>query len=134
MSDQSTECGSCGLTIDERCGLPIADRTPCPQCGSTARKYFKHLKVTAKAQVSLGFKQKRPGVKKPLAEGFTGRELRQSEGDFVQKERLIDRENDRYREKVVTVSGDIIRDVDEPLSEHKDRGSAKFKKTEDSNH
>ncbi len=127
MSDQSPACGSCGLTIDEPPGLPIADRTPCPQCGSTARKYFKHLKATAKAQASLGFKQKRPGVKKPLAEGFTGRDLRQSVGDFVQKERLIDRKNDRYREKIVTDSGDTIRNVDESLSKHKGRGSAKFK-------
>ncbi len=122
-------CGSCGEPIDESADVPIEDRVPCPQCGSTTRKFSEHLKVEAKAQVGLGFKHKRPGSKKPIAEGFTGRELRKSVGDFVDKERLIDRENDRYREKVVTDSGEVIRDVDEPLSEHTDRGSAKLKRT-----
>ncbi len=129
MSDQLVACGSCGVPIDESADVPIEDRMPCPQCGSTAREFSVRLKVEAKAQVGLGFKQKRPGSNKPIAEGFTGRELRKSVGDFVDKERLIDRENDRYREKVVTDSGEVIRDVDEPLSEHRDYGSAKFKRT-----
>lgn len=129
MNNQPPACGSCGLTIDEPTGFPVADRTPCPQCGSTARKYFILSKATAKAQPGLGFKQKRPDVKKPLVEGFTGRDLRKRDGDFIQKERLIDRENDKYREKIVTDSGDIIRNVDEPLSKHRGRGSAKFKQS-----
>ncbi len=129
MSDQLVACGSCGVPIDESADVPIEDRMPCPQCGSKAREFSVRLKVEAKAQIGLGFKHKRPGSKKPIAEGFTGRELRKSVGDFVDKERLIDRENDRYREKVVTDSGEVIRDVDEPLSEHRDHGSAKFKQT-----
>ena len=84
-----------------------------------------HMSVRAKAQVSLSFKHNRPGIKKPLAEGFSGREKRKSVGDFVNKERRIDRENDLYREKVVTDSGEIIHDVDEPLNKHRGHGSAK---------
>ena len=123
-------CGSCGEPIDESADVPIEDRVPCPQCGSTTRKFSEHLKVKAKAQVGLKFKHKRPGSKKPITEGFTGRDLRKSVGDFVDKEQRFDRGKDRrYREKIVTDSGEVIRDVDEPLSEHRNRGSAKFKKT-----
>lgn len=40
--------------------------------------------------------------------------------DGVQKERLIDRPNNRYKEKVVDVkTGRVIRDVDEKLTDHK---------------
>ena len=127
MSDQLVACGSCGVPIDEPADLPIEDRTPCLQCGSTARKLSVHLKAVAKAQVGVGFKHKRPGRKKPIAEGFTGRQLRTAVGDYVYKERLIDRENDRYREKIVTNSGEVIHDVDEPLSKHRGYGSAKIK-------
>jgi hypothetical protein len=78
-------------------------------------------------RASVTAKQKRPGVKKPLTEIFTGSEPRRSVGDFVTKERVIDRANDRYREKVVTDEGEVLRDVDEPLSQHKGRGSDKPK-------
>ena len=127
MIDQSTACGSCGTPIDEPAGLPTEDRAPCPQCGSTTREFSKHLSLRAKAQVGLGFKHKRPGTKKPLAEGFAGREKRKSVGDFVSKERLIDRENDLYRETVVTDSGEVIHNVEESLSKHRGHGSAKSK-------
>jgi hypothetical protein len=38
----------------------------------------------------------------------------------VQVDRVVDRQNNRYGEKVVVVeTGEVIRDVDEPLSEHR---------------
>jgi hypothetical protein len=73
-------------------------------------------------------KHKRPGNRKPIAESFSGSQLRKADGDYVDKERLIDRENDRYKERVVTEDGEVLRDVDEPLRVHQGRGSAKFKK------
>ena len=87
-----------------------------------------HLEAQAKPQVSLRYKQKRPGTKRPIVEGFVGRELRVSRGDYVSKERLIDRGNDQYRELIVSDEGEVIRDIDGPLSKHQGRGSAKFKK------
>lgn len=81
--------------------------------------------MEAKPRVSLGMKHTRPGVKKPLAEGFTGFKLRRTVGDHVEKTRLIDRENNRYMERVVTENGEVLRDVDHKLTDHVGRGSAK---------
>ena len=49
-------------------------------------------------------------------------------GNLMHKDRIIDRENDFYKEKVVnTDTGEVVRDVEGPLTKHKDRGSAKHK-------
>jgi hypothetical protein len=49
-------------------------------------------------------------------------------GALVKVERTIDRDTDRYRETVTMIeSGEVIRSVDEPLSDHRGHGSAKFK-------
>ena len=45
---------------------------------------------------------------------------------FVEFHRIIDKENDRYYERIVDPdTGDVIREVDEPLSTHQGHGSAK---------
>jgi hypothetical protein len=50
-------------------------------------------------------------------------------GNLMHKERIIDRKNDYYKEKVVnTDTGEVVRDVEHQLSKHTDHGSAKFKK------
>jgi len=76
-------------------------------------------------RTSLGHKLKRPGISRPIAEGFNGWEQRKSVGDQVRKVRLIDRENDRYIERVETEQGEVIHETDHPLSEHRGHGSAK---------
>ncbi|MEO3432518.1 hypothetical protein [Inquilinus sp. CAU 1745] len=48
-------------------------------------------------------------------ETIQGWELRKSVGDFVQKLRIIDRINGRYVEKIMTKSGEIIKEVTYPL-------------------
>lgn len=92
-----------------------------------ARKFDVHVTESIILRDSLSMKHKRPGKKKPIAESFSGSERRKSVGDYVNKERLIDRENDRYKERVVTEDGEVLRNVDEPLSAHHGRGSAKLK-------
>ncbi|MBI5621560.1 hypothetical protein HY933_01690 [Candidatus Falkowbacteria bacterium] len=50
--------------------------------------------------------------------------------DGVLKDQIIDRRNDKYKEKVVNASNkkEIIKDQEHSLSEHQGYGSAKFKK------
>lgn len=44
----------------------------------------------------------------------------------MRKVRILDRDNNRYVEKVVDPeTGEVLRDVEEPLSEHQERGWAK---------
>ena len=51
-----------------------------------------------------------------------------TEGELMQKERIIDRKNNYYKETVVNVdTSEVVRNIEEPLSEHKNRGSAKSK-------
>jgi hypothetical protein len=49
---------------------------------------------------------------------------RQSDGGLATVFRVIDKANDRYRETVKR-DGVTLRDVDEPLRDHRGRGSAK---------
>jgi hypothetical protein len=39
--------------------------------------------------------------------------------------RVVDREGDRYTERIVDAAGNVVRDVDEPLSNHRGHGTAK---------
>lgn len=51
---------------------------------------------------------------------------RQSDGTSAKVYRLVDKANDRYIEKVERIDG-VVRDIDEPLTEHQGRGSARQK-------
>ena len=51
------------------------------------------------------------------------------QGHLMRKDRIIDRKNNFYKELVVnTDTGELVRDVEQPLSEHTGYGSAKHKK------
>jgi hypothetical protein len=121
------KCGDpkCGFQFeDERDGaLP---RIPCPQCGSTSRDFHLSVVAVAKLGLAVGFKQKRPGYKRFIAEGFSGNDFWRSGSKWVVKERLIDRLADRYIEKVTDPdTGKVLIDQDHPLSQHFGHGSAK---------
>ncbi|WP_234729988.1 hypothetical protein [Acidocella facilis] len=80
----------------------------------------------------LKLRAKKNGIKKPVQEIFSGDDQRKSKGDWVDKHRLIDRENDRYIETVRDKkTGEIIHHSDEPLTEHWGHGSAKGKQPPD---
>jgi hypothetical protein len=69
-----------------------------------------------------------PGKKGIRFELVQGDELTRSTGRWATKRRLIDRENRRYQERVVEQgSGEVIRNIDEPLSAHRGHGSARDK-------
>ncbi len=46
-------------------------------------------------------------------------------GELRQGLRIIDREGNRYRERIARSDGTVVRDVDEPLDQHTGYGSAK---------
>ena len=48
---------------------------------------------------------------------------------FVRKFRRMDRATDRYRERLKTEDGKVLKDVDEPRSEHRGHGLDKFRKS-----
>ncbi len=67
--------------------------------------------------------------KNPRYEFFEGDDLRKSDSKWVKKSRIVDKNNDKYIEKVVDPETDeVVHHCEEPLSQHFGHGSAKFKK------
>jgi hypothetical protein len=56
--------------------------------------------------------------------------LTRTDGTLADIDRVLDVRNNRYRERVVLADGTKVRDIDEPLTEHFDRGSAKPRSTD----
>lgn len=123
-----TKCASCGNIIDtskDKC----SQKSPCSECGSTIRNY--HMTIMENLQLldGWGVKGKRPGKKKPFVEDISMPNYSHSKNKLVLKEQLIDRDNDKYREKISDYqTRETIHYCEEPLSQHFGHGSAKFKK------
>lgn len=124
-------CGNCGQSLDEPSDLDPAARNPCVGCGSTSRTFAKHLSGSIQIHSSLTAKGKHAGAtgrRKWFVETFSGADWSHRLQRFVRKQRTLDRDNDRYAEKVVdSESGEVLRDVEEPLREHRGHGSARAK-------
>jgi uncharacterized protein (DUF1684 family) len=65
------------------------------------------------------------GKVKPYREAFTGLDYHRDSKEWRQVSRVVDREGDRYTERIVDAGGNVVRDVDEPLSNHCGHGRAK---------
>ncbi len=134
MGDQffKSKCGSCGALLKESPHVAIADRKACPTCGSLSR--FVEVAITEVVTVKekLGLKAKHSGLKKPFFESVSGNDLHRGTGQWNKLERIIDRENNKYREEITDpITGKVIRLCEEPLTEHQGRGSAKSKAHEE---
>lgn len=132
---EGVERGGCGRPVLDDTKREVARRVPCPCCGSTTRNIHAHVADSLEALDSVGVQHWRPSARKdkPIFEGSRGYEERRdpSNPGIVYKERSIDRAakgstDKRYRELVVDHrTGEVLRDVDEVLADHRDRGSAK---------
>jgi hypothetical protein len=106
----------------------VEERQPCPNCGSLERHFAVTLDGRVNVSSSLGLKAKSRGKGKPFMESKQGDSFSTSRGRWMRLLQIVDRRNNRYR-KLVTdpETGEVIRDVDEPLSEHVGRGDARRK-------
>ena len=127
----SVRCRSCGESHSE--GIVSSNEVQaCPNCASTNQHVM--ISISDNFQIydqveailedaSLPSKTKR---KKTRVEIITGSEWSVSRQKVVNKERLIDRKNDRYRELVTDPeTGEVIHECEEPLSQHTGHGDAK---------
>lgn len=79
-----------------------------------------------KLRSSLGVKARAGGKGKPFQEEKIGDDYWRKGSRWMSLRRLIDRRRNRYVERIADPeTGEVVRDVDEPLSEHRGRGSAK---------
>ncbi|MCA9216800.1 MAG: DUF2934 domain-containing protein [Planctomycetales bacterium] len=119
-------CRGCDSVLIEP--LQAEVREPCPECGATNREFILDAANKLFFHELLGMKQKRAGEKKPILETKNGDSLFRKTGEWHKLVRIIDRANDRYYEFITNADGEVVRHVDEPLSEHYGRGSAKSQK------
>lgn len=99
---------------------------PCPVCGEVGRS------IAVKLEDGIGFhdgyrvKAYRPGSSTFFLDERSGPSYYRVGAEWHHVMRVIDRENDRYTETIRVLStGEIIREIDEPLSQHTDRGGSK---------
>lgn len=107
------------------------DALKCPFCGS--ENLTIHLKVCDRISLneSISGKVKEEGIRKPRKEFFYGADYSYDRKKYVDKTRIIDRENNRYYENVEDKDlGEVIYTCDEPLTDHFGHGSAKKKSKE----
>jgi hypothetical protein len=115
--------------LDESSGTPIECRKACT-CGSVTRAFKCDIQTEEiNTRTSIRARQKRHMIGGWLVDIVVGQVPRKGPGgvfiEWVDKFWRKDKPADRYVEHVVTETGEILRDVDEPLSDHFGRGSAK---------
>jgi hypothetical protein len=82
----------------------------------------------ASKQLSKLTSRSGPGKKGVRFELVRGDELTRASGRWATKWRLVDKDNDRYQERVIEQgSGKVLHEIDEPLSAHRGHGSARNK-------
>ena len=122
------ECSECGAIIDDAKDTPDS-RVPCPSCGGVKRTVHVSITETVVVRYGIGVKAKRPEERRPYVEDRSMPSYSHSRGKVVLREQVIDRDNDRYFEKVTDYeTGGVIHHNEEPLSQHQGHGSAKVNK------
>jgi len=118
-------CGECGAALPaSEVTDPPWSRTSCPSCGSLARQASVLVHETTTVRDGVGYKAKHAGKRKPFREAFDYPETQRSTGAQTRHERLIDRDNDRFVERVIEEgAGRVLHETDHPLSEHKGHGA-----------
>ena len=128
MNLDRTECSECGVEIDTNKDTE-SFRAPCTACGSEKRTMHCSVSETLIARDGIGLKTKRPNEKRPYIEDRSMPSYSYSREKLVHREMVIDRDNDKYYEKVTDYeTGEIIYENQESLSAHQNHGSAKLKK------
>lgn len=129
MSEDSERvvCSDCKTVLNQQAN----DQTPCSQCGSTQRTL--HIEFEDSIAITEWFDMKvknhsLPSAKKLRVHMQSGQQFSVRLDRYVDKDRILDKENNRYLEKVTDpLTGDVLRNCDESLAEHQGHGSAKFK-------
>ena len=121
-------CAGCGEQIGESTETPTALRKPCPNCGSLSRRAKVDVHAELELRADPALKARTPSERKPFLEEKTGDSFWRRGGKWMRRVQTIDRRGNRYRKRVEDPeTGEVIRDVDEPLTSHRGFGDAKKK-------
>jgi hypothetical protein len=92
-------------------------RSPCPSCGSKARLYAIELygEIGFREKLKAKIRHGKAGEVTPFLELQTGDDFYRKTGEWNRREKLEDRENDRYVEHIVNPkTGEIAHHCEEP--------------------
>jgi hypothetical protein len=124
-------CGDCAAQLS-RNWIHEKEPQPCARCGSLKKSIEVNLVDNLEFHHNERAKLRDPACsarKNPRIDSFSGYDLRKSDGRWIKKDRVIDKINNLYKEHIQDPkTGEIVRDVEEPLSDHVGHGSAKFKR------
>ena len=124
----SFTCKQCGSRLEVPADETPESWRPCPDCGSTLRNTLVKLEATLAPSAGHRMKAKDPtwkGKKKKYSrEDKHSREISRDLDVPVDRYQMNDRKNDVRLERVSTLDGRVIYEMQEPLSEHTDHGSA----------
>jgi hypothetical protein len=108
----------------------------CPNCNSNKKFISLELnEIQLEIFDTISGKKENPNLnsKNRMLEKFYDGYDQSSNGDLAYKKQIISREKDYYFEEVKNNQGKIIRQCEEPLTNHTNRGSAKFKNNKTNN-
>ncbi len=130
MTPRTVTCGNCGISVND--DTQKENKELCPNCGSILRNVHITVNDSATAYDSLRVKQKDPSKKskdKLRVDSFSGYERSHMLNKIVEKQKVIDKNNNRYHEKIIDPdTKEVIHECNEKLSDHKNHGYAKLKK------
>jgi hypothetical protein len=121
-------CLDCDTVLQAAPAPNSTHDAPCPNCGSRAQKLLIGASDAATAHDDADLKARPTGSREVLRHVKSGSELFRRAGEWQNRHRDIDFEHDHYVEVITNESGNVVRSVDEPLSKHRGRGTAKHKK------
>ena len=125
----SVLCGKCKMALKEHSHMKPDQRLPCTCCGSTARIFQITIRDGIVMKSKLGMKARHLGGKKPFIEEVAGDDFHRETAKWMNLSRVYDREHDLYEEIITDpITGEVVHECIEPLSEHTGHGSAKHKK------
>jgi hypothetical protein len=121
-------CAQCNIELPAR---QDGIDNGCPTCGCTSRRAFERVEERLVAHQSVRMKVVKDWLrsgKKVRTEAFDGVEHSLKYGKLVGKTRVIDRDGDKYVERITDLqTGEILHECVEPLSNHRGHGTAKPK-------
>jgi len=104
------------------------DGIKCNRCCSTRKDIVLTVEDRIDIHEQQVIKGKRKNEKRPFVEGKYGDEIYHETGEWREVNRTVDRDQNRYQEKIVNSrTGEVVKDISEPLDQHCGHGSAKRK-------
>ena len=126
IKNQYKKCNNCKQIIHDM------NITKCPKCGLDKFGIVIEFEDSINISDSLKGKMKDPkfsSKRNPRVEFITGTDISKDNNRLVEKYRLIDKNKNLYKEKIIDKeTGEIIKNVEEPLDQHQGHGSAKFRR------